>query len=161
MAQAKDHQEEFEGQWWQYPTLRNALLAGVLASFGFALAHLGFITEQAELVFYFLAIPLGGYHWALEGLERLFQEWEIGIDILMLAATAGSCILGLWDEAAFLVFLYGAAATKRTTARIDHSARGSPHSHGTMSNKTEEANTAGLYRRPNRSIHCWAFPLRS
>lgn len=29
--------------------------------------------------------------------------------MLMIAATAGSAILGMWDEAAFLVFLYGAA----------------------------------------------------
>jgi Cd2+/Zn2+-exporting ATPase len=104
-----NHADGFTGPWWRYPVLRNALLAGVLAGTGFALAHLGFIAERGEVIFYFLAIPLGGYHWAREGIEALLREREIGIDLLMLAATVGSAILRLWDEAAFLVFLYGSA----------------------------------------------------
>ncbi len=106
---ANDHDRGFAGPWWQYPVLRNALMAGVLAGVGFALAHLGVISERTEALFYFVAIPLGGYHWGWEALEALFQERVIGIDFLMLAATVGSGILGLWDEAAFLVFLYGSA----------------------------------------------------
>jgi len=89
--------------------LRNALLAGALAGAGFVLAHLGLISSQAEGVFYLLAIPLGGYHWGREAVEALVRERVVGIDLLMLAATIGSGILGLWDEAAFLVFLYGSA----------------------------------------------------
>jgi Cd2+/Zn2+-exporting ATPase len=99
----------FDGPWWRYPPLRNALLAGVIAGAGFVLAHLGFVPEVAENVFYWVAIPLGGWHWAREGIEELIEEKEVGIEILMLAATAGSGLLGLWDEAAALVFLYGAA----------------------------------------------------
>jgi len=109
MPKGESHQDGFAGQWWEYPILRNALLAGVLAGAGFVLAHLDFITAQAELAFYFMAIPLGGYHWTREAAEELFMEHEIGIDLLMLGATVGSGSLGLWDEAAFLVFLYGAA----------------------------------------------------
>jgi heavy metal translocating P-type ATPase len=105
----RDHADSFEGPWWQYPVLRNALLAGALAAFGFALAHAGMISSTAESLFYLLAIPLGGYHWGREAVEDLVYEHIIGIDLLMLAATVGSGILGLWDEAAFLVFLYGSA----------------------------------------------------
>jgi Cd2+/Zn2+-exporting ATPase len=97
------------GRWWRYPILRNALLSGGIAALGFVLAHLGIISAAAERSFYLIAIPLGGYHWAREALEELVREHEVGIDLLMLAAAAGSCVLGLWDEAAFLVFLYGAA----------------------------------------------------
>jgi len=99
----------FDGPWWRYPPLRNALLAGLIAGTGFALAHLGFIPAPIENVFYWIAIPLGGWHWTREGIEELIEEKEVGIEILMIAATAGSGILGLWDEAAALVFLYGAA----------------------------------------------------
>jgi Cd2+/Zn2+-exporting ATPase len=99
----------FDGPWWRYPPLRNALLAGLIAGAGFVLARLHLIPERIENVFYWLAIPLGGWHWAREGIEELFEEKEVGIEILMLAATAGSGVLGLWDEAAALVFLYGAA----------------------------------------------------
>ncbi len=99
----------FAGPWWQYPELRNALLAGILAGVAFVLAHLGFISDRTERVLYLIAIPLGGYHWGWEALETLLSERVIGIDFLMLAATVGSGVLGLWDEAAFLVFLYGSA----------------------------------------------------
>lgn len=109
MAKEESHQDGFEGQWWEYPILRNAIMAGVLAGMGFVLGHVGFISKQVELAFYVVAIPLGGYHWVREAVEDLFTEHEIGIDLLMLAATVGSGLLGLWDEAAFLVFLYGAA----------------------------------------------------
>jgi len=99
----------FDGPWWRYPPLRNALFSGLIAGTGFGLAHLGFIPERIEDIFYWIAIPLGGWHWTREGIEELIEEKEVGIEILMLAATVGAGILGLWDEAAALVFLYGAA----------------------------------------------------
>ncbi|HUI40012.1 MAG TPA: cation-translocating P-type ATPase [Methanothrix sp.] len=37
------------------------------------------------------------------------EEKKIGIEILVMAATIGSVLLGIWDEAAFLVALYSAA----------------------------------------------------
>ena len=115
----------FEGSWWNYSPLRNALAAGLIAGIGFALAHLGLIAESVENVFYWVAIPLGGWHWTREGIEKLIQEREIGIEMLMAAATAGSGILGLWDEAAALVFLYGAAegTEEYTYARMRHAIR--------------------------------------
>jgi len=99
----------FDGAWWQWPPLRNGLIAGLLASIAFILAHLGFISEGAENIIYMLSLPIGGYFWAWEGIEELISEGEIGIDLLMIAAATGSAILGLWDEAAFLVFLYATA----------------------------------------------------
>ncbi|MDP3092048.1 MAG: cation-translocating P-type ATPase [Nitrospira sp.] len=109
MPEGRDHTDGFDGPWWRYPVLRNALMAGALAGAGFVLAHLGLISSQAEDVCYLLAIPLGGYHWSREAVEALVRDRVVGIDLLMLAATVGSGILGLWDEAAFLVFLYGSA----------------------------------------------------
>lgn len=119
------HEDGFDGPWWRYPPLRNTLVAGLIVGVGFALAHLGFIPERIENVFYWFAIPLGGWHWTREGIEKLVEEREIGIEILMIAATAGSGILGLWDEAAALVFLYGAAGgtEEYTYARTRHAIR--------------------------------------
>lgn len=96
-------------RWWLHPPLRNALLSGLIAGTGFVLAHLKLLPTGAENYFYWIAIPLGAWHWTRAGIEELIEEREIGIEILMLAATVGSGILGLWDEAAALVFLYGAA----------------------------------------------------
>ena len=42
----QNHDRGFAGPWWRYPVLRNALMAGALAGVGFALAHLGVVSEQ-------------------------------------------------------------------------------------------------------------------
>lgn len=89
--------------------MRNALMAGWITSIAFGLAHTDLVDPNVEVGLYIVAIVLGGYHWIREGIEELIEEREVGIEILMLAATVGSAILGMWDEAAFLVFLYGAA----------------------------------------------------
>jgi len=99
----------FEGKWYAHPPMRNALIAGLLTGGAFGLAQLGVNSNAAETVIYAVAILLGGYHWSREGVEELVREREIGIEMLMMAATVGSAILGMWDEAAFLVFLYGSA----------------------------------------------------
>ena len=120
----RDRDDFFEGKWYAHPPMRNALIAGALTGAAYGLGHLGFISSFAATVIYALAIPVGGYHWGREGLEDLVEKHTVGIEILMMAATIGSAILGLWDEASFLVFLYGAAegleefTTARTRASI-------------------------------------------
>jgi heavy metal translocating P-type ATPase len=118
-------EEGFHGPWWKYPPLRSALVAGVIAGLGFVLAHAGLLTEQYENWFYWIAIPMGGWHWVHEGIEGLVREREVGIDVLMIAATLGAALLGLWDEAAALVVLYGAAegTEEYTYARTRHAIR--------------------------------------
>ncbi|RKY85585.1 heavy metal translocating P-type ATPase [candidate division KSB1 bacterium] len=96
-------------KWYTYPQIRNPLIAGVLTGTTFFLRYFSVISAIGEISIYIVAIVLGGYYWIKEGIEELFEEREIGIEILMIAATAGSAILGMWDEASFLVFLYGAA----------------------------------------------------
>ena len=102
-------QSVFVGKWYAHPPMRNALIAGVITGIAFALGHANFIPEPLEIALFIIAIIIGGYHWTREGIEELIEEKEIGIEMLMIAATVGSAILGMWDEAAFLVFLYGAA----------------------------------------------------
>jgi len=99
----------YSGPWYGHPPLRNAIIAGIIAGIGMLHSHLGIIPPQAENLFFLIAIPIGAYHWAREGIEELFKEREIGIEILMLAATIGCIVLDLWDEAALLVILYAAA----------------------------------------------------
>ena len=99
----------FAGPWWMFPPLRNALLAGVLAGVAFTLEVFGALPESVAMWAYIVAIPLGGAHWMREGVEEVIEHREVGIEILMIAATAGAAILGMWDEAAALVVLYGAA----------------------------------------------------
>ena len=99
----------YDGAWYGFPPLRNALIAGVIAGLGLILGHLGIIPGQVENLFFLIAIPIGAYHWAKEGFEDLIHEHAIDIEMLMIAATLGAIVLGLWDEAAALVILYAAA----------------------------------------------------
>ncbi len=99
----------FSSKWYAHPVMRNALAAGVLTGVGFCLAHIGLLPRPAEVAIYVSAILLGGYHWGREGIEEALRERKIGIEMLMMAATVGSAFLGMWDEAALLVVLYGLA----------------------------------------------------
>jgi len=121
----EEREEIFEGKWYAHPPMRNALIAGLLTGTAFLLAHLGVIPSPVEISIYVIAILLGGYHWSREGIEELIEEKEVGIEILMMAATIGSAILGMWDEAAFLVFLYGTAEglEEYTYVKTRHSIR--------------------------------------
>jgi len=123
MEDAKE--DAFEGRWFAHPPMRNALIAGLITGTAFGLVQLGLIPRAAEITIYAGAIVLGGYYWIREGIEELIEEKEVGIEILMTAATLGSIMLGMWDEAAFLVFLYGAAegVEEYTYARTRHSIR--------------------------------------
>lgn len=103
------YHDGFEGKLYTHPPMRNALIAGGLTLSAFGLGHFDVIPSGFEIGIYVFAIAIGGYHWAREGIEKLIEYKEIGIELLMLGATVGSIILGMWDEAAFLVFIYGVA----------------------------------------------------
>ena len=64
--------------------MRNALIVGLLTGMAFNLSHLGIIWPIVEIPIYIIAILLGGYHWAKEGVVELFEEREIGIEIPMM-----------------------------------------------------------------------------
>lgn len=117
---------EYSGPWWLYPPLRNAIVAGTFALFAFFMSYFSVFDATIVNLLYWIAIPLGGYFWAREGLEGLIEDREIGISILMLAATAGAGILDMWDEAAALVVLYGIAEgiEEFTFARTRNAIRG-------------------------------------
>ncbi len=99
----------FSGSWWQFRPIQGALLSGILLGLGFFLSHLELISSTVAIVLYVAAIPPGAFFWAREGWEELVRERAIGNEALMAAATVGAAILGAWEEAAFLVFLYGSA----------------------------------------------------
>lgn len=116
---------ERKSRWYTHPPIRNPLIAGLATGIAFILAHLNAISSNLKVAICVIAIFLGGYYWGRKGIKELIEEKEIGIEILMMAATFGSAILGMWDEAAFLVFLYGIAEglEEYTYAKTRHSIR--------------------------------------
>ncbi|MGB3681031.1 MAG: cation-translocating P-type ATPase [Rubrobacteraceae bacterium] len=101
--------ESFEGPWYLFPPMRNALVAGALLLTGWLVERFTDAPEYVPISIFVVAILVGAYFWAKEGLEEFVEEREIGIEALMAAATVGAMILGAWFEAAFLAFLFAAA----------------------------------------------------
>src|SRR5512136_2891301 len=92
-------------RWFEYPPIRNAIIAGALTTLLFLISLFTHIPDYIAIPGYLLGIVIGGYYWIKEGLEELVEEHEVNICILMLVATGASAALGLWEEAAFLAFL--------------------------------------------------------
>jgi len=96
-------------RWWAFAPLRNPLLAAVLALAAWMAGGWLGLPPRLEILAFATSIVLGGWFWARESLEALWSEGAIDIGFLMIAATIGSALLGLWDEAAALVVLFGVA----------------------------------------------------
>jgi Cd2+/Zn2+-exporting ATPase len=147
-----DDDGAYEGEWYGFPPLRNALIAGLIAGLGFILGYLGIIPEPVRILVILVAILLGAYHWAKEGFEKLIHEHAIDIEMLMIAATLGAIVLGLWEEAATLVILYAAAegvehiTYARTRASIRKLLDLAPKEAVLISNGTEQVIPAGQLR---------------
>ncbi|MFA5312335.1 MAG: cation-translocating P-type ATPase [Methanomassiliicoccales archaeon] len=107
--EGKEMEEALGSEWYEYGPIRNAILSAVLTGAIFVISTFISVPNLITIPAYLIAIISGGYFWIREGLEDLVHGKKIGIGIIMLVATAGSAILGLWEEAAFLAFLYGAA----------------------------------------------------
>jgi len=95
--------------WISYPSLRNALIAAIIALVAFSMEYFVPKSSIVTVWMYISAIIIGGYLWIWEGIDELIDEHEVGISMLMIWATAGAAYLEMWDEAAALVVLYGAA----------------------------------------------------
>ncbi len=109
-----DHEDDASegahtGPWWTYPPILGAITSGLLLAAGFLGSLTGILPEPVSIALYVASIPFGGYWWSREGLEELIEEHEVGIEALMGVAAIGAAALGFWEEAAFLVFLYGSA----------------------------------------------------
>jgi Zn2+/Cd2+-exporting ATPase len=96
-------------RWFEYPPIRNAIIAGALTTTLFLLSLTIPLPSYITIPGYVLGVVIGGYYWFSEGVKELVEEHHVNISILMAFATAASAALGLWEEAAFLAFLYGAA----------------------------------------------------
>lgn len=101
--------DDYTGPWWGFPPLINAFIAAIIAGMAWLSGYLAIVSESVSTGIYILAILIGAWYWAKEGLDELIKEHEVGIAFLMVAATTGAAILGMWEEAATLVVLFAAA----------------------------------------------------
>jgi Zn2+/Cd2+-exporting ATPase len=59
-----------------------------------------------EIALYIFAYVIGGYQKAREGLETLFKEKDLDVDLLMVVAAMGAASIGYWMDGAILIFIF-------------------------------------------------------
>ena len=90
---------------WESREVRWSALSGLLLLGGF-LASVVDGPDAASSALYIAAAVAGARFFALEALDELVREREIGIELLMTVGALAAGALGQWGEAAMLVFLY-------------------------------------------------------
>ncbi len=90
--------------WWQEPKLVLLALSGLITLTTFIAQQLGFSRTIADY-FFGLAILIGSYYPAKMALAGL-RSFTLNIRLLMILGAVGAVSLDLWEEAAFLVFIY-------------------------------------------------------
>ena len=107
LAVDDDEGEEHEGgeRIWESREVQWSALSGLLLLAGFVLSMLDG-PDAIATGLYVAAAVAGAHFFAVEALEELLREREIGIELLMVVGAIAAGALGEWGEAAMLVFLY-------------------------------------------------------
>lgn len=90
--------------WWREKRIVALLTSGFFTLTAFLLERFGWKGMQS-VILYSLAIAIGGYYPAKMAFGAL-KTLTLNIRTLMVTGAVGAIILGLWEEAALLVFIY-------------------------------------------------------
>ena len=101
---ARLEREKVKGKdWWRDLRILSLLTCGIFTAIAFVLEKIGIALPSTIL--YAAAVAVGGYYPARMGLAAL-RTLTLNIRTLMVSGAIGAIILGLWEEAAILVFIY-------------------------------------------------------
>ena len=103
--QDEERDDEAPEHLWESEEVRWSAASGLLLAIGFAIEKLTHNEGLATAV-WIVATLAGVRFFAREAIEELWDEREIGIELLMTVAALTAGLLGLWEEAAMLAFLY-------------------------------------------------------
>jgi len=109
--------------WWQDPRVKLIAASGFILAIAFIMERLGLGLLIVRLA-YGISIIIGGYFPVKMAIAGLRSK-TLNIYTLLVIATLGAAILGFWDEAAVLVFVYtwGAIMETFTTEKARGSLR--------------------------------------
>lgn len=85
------------------PEVLAALGSGLLMLAAWAV---GTWSELLSVILYVISYTVGGWIKAKEGLETLFKERDLDVNLLMIAAALGAASIGYWNEGAMLIFIF-------------------------------------------------------
>ncbi|RXZ76715.1 cadmium-translocating P-type ATPase [Paenibacillaceae bacterium] len=103
--QARLQQQYARGKTWlhQYGEGAAALVSGLIIAIAWTL---GEVNPAWSIALYVTAYIIGGFAKAREGLQTLFVERDLDVNLLMLVAAAGAASIGYWTEGAVLIFIF-------------------------------------------------------
>ncbi|MEW6488649.1 MAG: heavy metal translocating P-type ATPase [Thermodesulfobacteriota bacterium] len=90
---------------WRNARVLTSAGSGVLLAAGYGGNLLGLAAPMPTALFV-LSTLVGGWYFGREAIQELWQEREIGIELLMSTAALTAGVMGQWGEAAMLAFLY-------------------------------------------------------
>jgi len=101
---ARLEREKVKGKaWWRDLRILSLFTCGVFTMIAFVMEKIGIALPSTIL--YAIAVAVGGYYPARMGLAAL-RTLTLNIRTLMVSGAIGAILLGLWEEAAILVFIY-------------------------------------------------------
>jgi Cd2+/Zn2+-exporting ATPase len=101
---ARLEREKIKGKaWWRDLRILSLFTCGIFTVIAFVLEKVG-ITLPSTIL-YAIAVAVGGYYPARMGLAAL-RTLTLNIRTLMVSGAIGAIVLGLWEEATILVFIY-------------------------------------------------------
>jgi Cd2+/Zn2+-exporting ATPase len=101
---ARLEREKVKGKdWWRDLRILSLFTCGIFTAIAFVLEKIG--TVLPSTILYAIAVAIGGYYPARMGLAAL-RTLTLNIRTLMVSGAIGAIFLGLWEEAAILVFIY-------------------------------------------------------
>lgn len=86
--------------------------SGIFILIGWILNHLDY--SHLSIALYLLAFVIGGYAKAKEGIEETIANKELNVEMLMIFAAIGSCLIGYWAEGAILIFIFAVSGALET-----------------------------------------------
>lgn len=98
----KDHKPR--NTWWKEKQQLALYSCGIIILIAFTLRYLG-VPESIANSLFALAVVVGVYYPARKALIALFNLTPT-IHLLMLIGSGGAMVLGMWSEAAILIFVY-------------------------------------------------------
>ncbi|MCC6542927.1 MAG: cation-translocating P-type ATPase, partial [Nitrospirae bacterium] len=101
----KEEKDDRAAVWWRQPRLLALIACGLFIFAGFITEIILGLPHGKARLLYGIAIIAGGYYPAKMGITAL-KTLTPNIRTLMVVGAIGALILGLWVEAALLVFIY-------------------------------------------------------
>jgi Cd2+/Zn2+-exporting ATPase len=93
---------------WRSREVRWSATSGLLIAIGYVAGLVG-AAEGAVTAVFVVAAVVGARFFAVEAVEELVEDRQVGIELLMTVALVVAGLLGEWGEAAMLGFLYSIA----------------------------------------------------